>query len=157
MSGVKGRSGGHNRRTQAHKELAGTARKSRAPKGPAADEIGAPAKPLWLDQDGIASEAWDRSVRLLLERGTLTPGDRDAVLLAAKAESEFRRCDEILLREGLTVATEKGLSTHPLVKVRESAWRRWSSAIAVLGLQPVMRDRIAKARAAERGNRFANV
>ncbi len=155
MSGIRGRSGGHNRRTAEVKRVRGTMRSDRQPHAPAADEIGAPARPDWLDTDALAVAAWDRIVATLLERRTLTPGDRDAVLLAAKAESEFRRCDEIILRDGPLITIDRGAVAHPLLKPRESAWRRWSAALAVLGLQPVMRDRIAKARPAERDNPFA--
>lgn len=157
MAGVKGRSGGGNRRTDVHKRLAGTYRRDRAAKGPAADEVGAPKKPDFLAHDAIASEAWDRLVATLLDRHVLTPGDRDAVLLACKAESEFRACDQALQRDGLTVTTERGLSAHPLLKARESAWRRWSSAIATLGLQPAMRERIPKAQRPEKANPFGGL
>lgn len=152
MAGTKGRSGGHNRRTADEKRFRGTARADRQPGAPTADEIGAPVRPDWLDSDPLAMAAWDRIVSTLLERRTITPGDRDAVLLAAKTESEFRRCDEIVLRDGPLITTERGAAAHPLLKPRESAWRRWSAALAVLGLQPVMRDRIARARAPSRDN-----
>lgn len=143
MPGVIGRSGGHNRKSREQKALAGNDRADRRPTGVAVDEVGAPDMPDWLAGNVEAVAAWERIVSTMLQKRTITPADRDSVALVCVAESEYRRADAILQRDGMTIETARGLSVHPLTKVAESAWRRWAAGLAVLGLSPVMRDRIA--------------
>jgi P27 family predicted phage terminase small subunit len=136
MPGTPGRSGGHNRKLNPQRNVG-----RRPQPQPAADSYGIPELPAWLRDDPIASEAWARITGLLAERGTITPGDGDAIVLACVAESEYRGADAVVRAEGLTV----GGNMHPAVKVRESAWRRWSSALSRLGLDPITRPRVQAA------------
>jgi P27 family predicted phage terminase small subunit len=154
MAGVVGRSGGSNRRSLRERELAGTRRRDREPQAIAG---GAPERPTWLEADAYAVEAWDWIVAEMTRRRTLSLDARDAVVLAAKACSEYRRADEILLRDGLTVDTGGAPVMHPACRVRDSAWRRWSAALATLGLSPHMRDRVGRAPEEPGHNPYADV
>lgn len=135
MAGTPGRSGGHNRRSRARKGVTATIRQDRDHKSPV--RVARPARPEWLT-DAVSTAAWDRIVGLLEARGTLSAGDADAVLLAAVAESEYRKADALLERDGLVVNG----SAHPAVKIRADAWKRWSSALSRLGLDPITRHRV---------------
>ena len=139
MVGTVGRSGGANRKSNQRRAFLGTARRDRA--GNKAAKDARPTRPGWLT-DRVAMAAWDRICGLLEVRGTLSEGDADAVLLAAVAEAEYRSADALIAVEGLVCAGARGLNAHPAVKIRESAWKRWSAALSRLGLDPVTRGRV---------------
>lgn len=136
MPGTPGRSGGHNKKLDARR-----ARGRRPLKGISPDAFGCPNRPGWIATDAIACEAWDRIVKLLEARETVTPADRDAILLAAIAESEYRAADTLISRDGLVIDGKP----HAAAKIRESAWKRWSSALSRLGLDPLTRARVQPA------------
>lgn len=96
-----------------------------------------PERPDWLT-DPTAVEAWERLVQLLADRGVLTVADADAIVLAAVAEAEFRAADNLIATQGLVL----GGTPHPAVKIRESAWKRWSAGLSRLGLDPITRHRV---------------
>jgi P27 family predicted phage terminase small subunit len=148
MAGTAGRSGGHNRASARRRQL-GLGRKARS--GATSAQATRPTRPAWL-VDAVAVAAWERIVVLLEERGTLSEGDGDAVLLGALAESEYRQADELIAAEGLTVNGR----AHPLIKVRADAWKRWSSALSRLGLDPMARNRVDPAPEPKRHNPFAS-
>lgn len=145
MAGTVGRSGGHNRKLKPQR-----GRNRRLPAGLSPDAFGRPARPEWISADAIACESWDRTVSLLEARGTLTPADRDACLLAAVAESEYRKADALIAAEGLVVDGKP----HPAARLRESSWKRWSSALSRLGLDPLTRGRVQPAPAQPAGNAY---
>lgn len=124
MPGTVGRSGGNRSRTR----------------GPTVSQ-GRPERPAWIQRDPIAVEAWIRIVAMLEARRTLSEHDGDAVLLACLAESEYRHADELIRRDGLII----GDLPHPAVKIRADSWKRWSTALSRLGLDPLTRDRVAPA------------
>lgn len=145
MPGTPGRSGGYNRKQNPRR-----GRKRLAPPGLSPDAFGRPGRPEWIAADLVACESWDRTVSLLEARGTITPADRDAVLLATVAESEYRKADALIVAEGLVVDGRP----HPAAKIRESAWKRWSSALSRLGLDPLTRGRVQPAPQQPAGNPY---
>jgi P27 family predicted phage terminase small subunit len=102
MAGVKGqRSGGHNRKTRAEHEKAGTFRKDRhedlvSPEAP----IGTPAPPKPLD--GEALEEWNRMIARLTTTGALSVVD-DALL--------FQYCRLFAETEGIWLVQEETAET----------------------------------------------
>jgi P27 family predicted phage terminase small subunit len=149
MPGTPGRSGGTNRRSDARKRLLRSHRAGRASTDTA--PRARPERPAWLT-DPVAVAAWDRVCDLLEDRGTLSLGDADAVLLAAVAEAEYRAADALIAAEGLVVDGK----AHPATKIRESAWKRWSAALSRLGLDPVTRGRVEPAPPPREENPFYN-
>lgn len=150
MPGTSGRSGGSNRKSARRRALlTGTRRRAAA----AGELIARPERPAWL-ADPVAVAAWDRICTLLEDRGTLSEGDADAVLLAAVAESEYRQADALLAADGLVVMGLRGPTAHPAAKLRESAWKRWAAALSRLGLDPLARNRVDPAPGVGRHNPF---
>lgn len=117
MTGTPGRSGGS---------------RERAPSPPV--ELGRPVRPDWLDD--VAATAWERLADLLERRGTLSPIDADAITLAATAEAEYRAAVALVREHGVLAY---GGGVRPAVRLRESAWKRWSTALTRLGLDPASR------------------
>lgn len=146
MAGTPGRSGGSNRKSGRLRAHDRRDRRATTPGGPRAR----PERPAWL-VDAVAVEAFERIAELLAERGTVTEGDGDAVLLAALAEAEYRAADALIVAEGLVVNGRP----HPAAKIRESAWKRWSTALSRLGLDPITRGRIEPPPRRPKENPFA--
>lgn len=157
MPGVKGLSGGHNRKSGARKVASSTYRRDRVAQGPTPNQVAEPERPGWIDADPIAAEAWARICSLMIGLQTITVADRDAIVLACVAESEYRRAHALIESEGIVVDGPRGRMAHPATKVRESAWRRWATALAQLGLSPATRERVGKADVNPRASRFADL
>jgi P27 family predicted phage terminase small subunit len=102
MAGVKGqRSGGHNKKTRAQLEKAGTFRKDRHEHLPSTDApLGIPQPPKPLDGDAL--EEWNRMIARLQETGALTIVD-DAVL--------YQYCRLFAETEGIYVAQQETAET----------------------------------------------
>lgn len=123
MSGVPGRSGGHNRKSEGRKKLEGSWRADRAKSAVTAPPDGsAPEIPAWIAERPIAKEAWDWIVGTMTDLGTIRPAYGRQIAAAAMAEDEYRSATEM--------------------KPKESAWRRWHQALGALGLQPVTLARV---------------
>ena len=70
------------------------------------------------DLDKTAKQAWRDLVKL---HGHLTPQDAPLLRVYAMAVSTFRRAEEQLAKEGLTVQTQRGFGKHPCATISHEA------------------------------------
>lgn len=136
-----GRTGRPPKPTAQHK-LEGTFRPDRAPAHPFTPELGAPARPEWLDAEG--RREWDRVVPVLVKAGVLAPVDGGRLADYCAAHALAVRASRKYQREGLMVRPEYGpKATHPMIKIAREARAQANRLGIEFGLTPASRSRLA--------------
>lgn len=145
MSGVRGRSGGHNRLPTSSKRTRGTLRKCRLQQHEPQPEVFLPDAPKWLSRRARKFYAQLGAITELAR--VVTRADGEALALAASALDELVQAEKTIRKEGaiLTRTTENGVShyRHPAAVLRESAWRRYRDALRAFGLDPQSRGTVS--------------
>ena len=122
------------------KELEGTARKDRATTNEPRPDVRIPSTPNWLGKD--AKREWRRITKELEAVGMISQLDRTTLALYCQALEEYLEAAAEVDKEGLTAITSKGtLIQHPVVGIRNDAWRRVLKAAAEFGMTPSSRTR----------------
>lgn len=144
MGGVG--SGGHNKKSDAVKELEGNPGKRRSnkkstksPTQTTATKSSRPTCPKWLDTE--ARKEWRRVCPLLMERETLTKSDSSILAGYCAAYARWRKAEESL-KGGLTQEARHGTSPRPEVAIARDALTQMRALAAELGLTPNSRSRI---------------
>jgi P27 family predicted phage terminase small subunit len=142
MAGVKGRSGGHNRKPTALHVLDGTFRADRHNDAEPKPTAGAPSCPTWLDREAKAE--WRRIVPELERLGLLTVVDRAALTCYCQAWSELNDATRVLKRAGRyqAVGEDGHLTPHPALAHQRAAWKAVKDFCALFGLDPSSRTRL---------------
>lgn len=111
--------------------------------------------PDWLDPLGKA--AWTFLCPRLIAAKVLTETDLHNLEAFCAAYSRWRRGEEQLATDGLTITNDKGtLTKHPAATIVNEALRQMTSYGAALGLSPADRGRI-KVPGGEGPNPFNNL
>lgn len=144
MAGVKGRSGGRNRKPSWLKVINGSAahNAARVNRDEPAVDVNIPSAPDWLS--GRARKLFARLGEQAATLRVIADTDAEALALAAHAADEFLAADELVTESGLVLSRTDSVGNqvlykNPAVTVRESAWRRFSIAIRAFGLDPQSR------------------
>jgi P27 family predicted phage terminase small subunit len=102
-----------------------------------------------------ARKEWRRVLPLLLERGSLTEADSEAVALLCEMKSRWLAAKQDLEQNGLTVnvtVLDRGgnpvctRKPNPALKIAENCERALRSFLTELGLTPRSRERVVPAR-----------
>ena len=144
MSGVKGRSGGHNRLPTVVKALAGTLKPSRVnpdePVIPALTEI--PKAPSYLS--AMAKRFWTRTAGVLVEMGVLTEADLPGLEAYCSVYARWRDAEAHLKKSttimGGATGTVEMLSVYS--RVSRECLKEMKSWMVEFGLTPSSRSRI---------------
>jgi P27 family predicted phage terminase small subunit len=135
-----GRTGRPPKPTAQHK-LEGTFRPDRVPAHTFTPELGAPARPEWLDAEG--RREWDRVVPVLVKAGVLAPVDGGRLADYCAAHSLAVRASRKYQREGLMVKPDYGPKvTHPMIKIAREARAQANRLGIEFGLTPASRSRL---------------
>lgn len=141
MAGVKGRSGRKPKSTQTLK-LHGGFRPDRHNTDAPEPEIGKPEAPKWLT--GSAREEWNRILPLLLAEKCVSRWDRAALVLYCQEWKTYVEATQKLrMVRGLLAKGSKGqLMEHPLLRIRDKAFRKLLQVASEFGLTPAARSRL---------------
>jgi P27 family predicted phage terminase small subunit len=141
MPGVKGRSGGQNRKSAEVHLLEGTFRADRHNANEPKPTAGAPSCPTWLDKEAKAE--WHRLVPVLDgAMGILTVAEREILTVICQAWSVVRETTRVLEKQGRYQKVGDHLVPHPAVADQRAAWKMLKDCCAVLGLDPSSRTRL---------------
>jgi len=139
MAGVKGRSGGMNRKSRREHEVAGTFRPDRHGHLTQPDvPVGEPVKPAYLSE--LASGKWDEIADHLRREKRLHVTDGHQIENAANLYAEAVRWQQ--LSDGSPLKTESGRVDECHVQAR-LAWDSYRKAIVELALTQTSRSRAA--------------
>jgi P27 family predicted phage terminase small subunit len=146
MSGVKGRTGIHNRLPTAMKELQGTLKPSRASVREPRVTFGLPGPPRWL-KSADALEHFEAIGQMALEAGVISTVDSNALAIAATALCEYiEACADVeangLLLSETTKDGHERTRLNPAASVRSDAWRRFREGLRMFGLDPQSRGSV---------------
>lgn len=143
MPGVKGRSGGQNRKPTVIKQTQGTEKPSRAnPREPKVTP-GIPQPPTWLCEDGVIE--YERLAPMVKEMNVCSLNDGDALALAADALRQYKELDKQIGRKLLLkVDTKYGYKEvrNPLIVARTDAWSRFQRQLVRFGMDPSSRGAV---------------
>lgn len=161
MAGQKGRSGGRNRKPTWLKVINGSAQQhpERLNRDEPQVEVQVPEPPEWLNERAkeIFRELGEDAATLRVIAET----DVHALALAAQAADEYLAADQLVSDSGLVLTkTDQAGNViayaNPAVRIRESAWRRFSLALRGFGLDPQSRATV-KTLGGKPRNRFASL
>lgn len=100
-----------------------------------------PNCPSWLDD--VAKAEWKRVIKDLEGAGLITLIDRSALAAYCQAFSRWKHAEDIVKREGLTMATESGyVMQHPAVGIANSALELMRKFMSEFGMTPASRSKI---------------
>ena len=97
-----------------------------------------------------ARTAFKKLREILTRMKVLTEADEHALIMLADAWNDYRDAQRILANEGSTYDswTEGGAPMkrkHPMVSIRNDAWRRVQSMMSEFGLTPASRTNVSSA------------
>lgn len=141
MAGRKGRSGRKPKATTTLK-LHGTFRADRHNEAAPEPEIGVPTPPKWVK--GSALEEWKRIVPLLEAEQCITHWDRAAlVLYCMEWQTYTDAVQKLRFAKSMTVRGSKDqLAEHPLLRIRDKAFKKLLQVCSEFGLTPAARSRL---------------
>lgn len=114
------------------------ANRGRKPTPQSTENPEAPDCPEWLAPEARAE--WGRVVNLLMERGTLTPGDRACLAAFCQTWADYRTACETVERDGTVAIAESGAPyQHPAVGMKNTAVKNLRAYASELGLTPASR------------------
>jgi phage terminase small subunit len=158
MSGVKGRSGGHNRKTNQYKLITG--RNKQRINADAPDVIDAPL----MEFDGLGE--YGQKLRamyyeMLKNNGTFSATDSPSLHLLCNAAEQWHKADADVKKAGRKEPVYDGegklVGTRPsgLHKVERDLHASYMQLLAVFGFDPIHRDDIKKIATGKKINPFA--
>ena len=129
------------------KELRGNPGKRPLPEREPKPKVHYPRAPKWITADAECARIWREVEGLLGGMGVVTKADRLALAALVEACRDGRDGVRILRGSGLTMEKRRdrgSVSTvrHPVVAVRNDAWRRLTQQLARFGLDPTSRTGI---------------
>jgi P27 family predicted phage terminase small subunit len=139
MPGVKGRSGGRNRKPAAVKLAEGNRGKRRI--HPDLNAEGKPECPEYFTADQRLR--WHRLI-VVLPRKLLAAADGAIIERFIVSWQRFRDCEVMLQKTGMLVHTPTGPKRNPLLGIQLHCDRVMAGAGIELGLSPVARARLAR-------------
>lgn len=139
MPGVKGRSGGRNRKPSAVKLAEGNRGKRKI--HPDLKAAGRPECPDYFNAGQRLR--WDQLVAVLPNK-LLAAADGPILERFIVAWQRFRDCEVMLQKTGMLVQTPTGPKRNPLLGIQLHCDRVMASAGIELGLSPVARARLAR-------------
>jgi len=98
-------------------------------------------------------KAWREIARPMAAAGLLDEADAAALEAAARCVDRWRRAEDVLDEEGLTIDSHGGTHAHPCVAIATKAQAEYRAWCARLGLTPV--DRVSLGLASLRGQSLA--
>lgn len=152
MAGIKGRSGGHNRKPTALRILEGNPGKRPLPKDEPQPPAGKPKVPVWVQ--GSARKLWRQIAPALESMGVLTTVDTHALGMLVDAYAQYLQAKAVIDKEGLTyekerfVDQERGfvhvleIRQRPEVPIMQDAWKRVLNMMVQFGVTPASRSRL---------------
>jgi P27 family predicted phage terminase small subunit len=99
-----------------------------------------PMPPSYLKE--LAAEEWQRVAPELWRLGLLTMLDIAALAVYCAAFARWRRAIELLAAQKMTIVTDTGLRTHPLVTIANVTARDMTKFGAAFGLSPAARHQL---------------
>ena len=108
--------------------------------------------PMWLDDE--AKIEWKRIVKILeKEERDFTQKDVKALEGYCASYSKWKKCEQILERDGYTFITPKGYEQQkPEVAIANKAQEAMRSWMRELGITPAARVRMTKSSGSSNGN-----
>ena len=98
-------------------------------------------------------KAWAEIAGPMADAGLLDRADAPALEAAARCVDRWRRAEDTLDAEGLTIEAHGGVHAHPCVSIAAKAQAEYRAWCARLGLTPV--DRVSLGLASLRGQSLA--
>lgn len=160
MPGIKGRSGGHNRKTNREKQILGAKKERISFNAPA--HINAPM----LEFEGLGEHGkklWQLYAAMLKGNGTLSATDSAALHQLCNAAEQWHKADEEVKKlgrnESLFDKSGKVIGTRPsgLHKIERDLHTSYIQLLREFGLTPLHRDDIKKLSADEPINPFGGI
>lgn len=155
MSGVKARSGGHNKKTLRERQLLGVKKSRRCDNAP--DYL--PARVDKIEGlDEIGTVIWNRYEPMLHNNGTLSEADGMAFFaLCRKWELWYKANQEL---KKFIVARNKDTGEfveNPWVKIEVAYFSQLQQCIKMFGLSPVDRGSVERITREKKANKFAGL
>lgn len=115
-----------------------------------------PSKPAIVAADELASQEWDRLIRVM-PPGLYTALHNPLLAMHCLAWSMLVKAQAAIDEHGITVATERGRTTSPAVKVWKIATDTLLKTADRLGLHPAARINVPKRGETPFGGKFAGL
>jgi len=147
MPGVKGKSGGHNRKTNREKELLGAAKRRLEQNAPAPLQD----QSLVISMDGLGEAGrlyYEKVMAALKANGTMGDGEELGLHGMARLVEDWAKADERVRKSGrlMTYAGKNGtiVKVAPWHTVERQLWADLIEMQREYGLTPLSRDRVRK-------------
>lgn len=98
---------------------------------------------------GKALEVWDETVGELKTVGIGTRVEAHMLSAYCQAVADFSEAQKEIDRDGMTVATERGMTKHPAYTIKTQAWGAMLKFGSQFGLSPASRGKIVVTKAEE--------
>ncbi len=143
MPGVKGKSGGHNRKPTRHKQLVGEKHKARTQtKEP--DRVEGNVLPM-ASLDEYGQRIFDYYGPMLENNGTMSRADAFAFTMLCKKAADWMSLVQNIDRRKLTFMNNKGdEKIAPLIKLEMQTYDQLTKMMREFGLTPVSRASVVK-------------
>lgn len=154
MPGVKGRSGGHNRKPTRLKELAGTLRPDRANPDEPTPEILVKAPPCPTHIVGDARKEWRKRSRILVEMGVLSRADLVALEVYCTIYARWLAAQARLDQYGMVIGHQPKLDSDgnvvqeawfepsPFLRIVDESVKQMRVYLSEFGMTPSSRGRV---------------
>jgi P27 family predicted phage terminase small subunit len=110
------------------------------PQGEPQATRGEPTMPTFLS--ARAQQVWIETVPVLLQLGTLTTADGDALTAYCETYVTWRMAQESIDKDGIIIDSPQGKRKNPAVNVADSSLKQLRSLMGEFGLTPASRTRI---------------
>ena len=156
MAGVKGKSGGHNRKPTRHKQLVGEQHKARTQTNEP-DRVEGKVMPM-ATLDDYAQRIFDYYGPMLENNGTMSRTDAFAFTMLCKKASDWLALVQNVERQKLTVMNDKGdEKIAPLIKLEMQVFDQLVKVMREFGLTPVSRASVVRIGSNEKRDPFKGV
>ena len=155
MAGVKGKSGGRNRKPLRHRELVGERHKTRLGKGEP-DRVEGPVLPL-VKLDEVGQRVFDYYAPMLEKNGTMSQADALAFTMLCRKVSDWYRVAARLGPDDLTVMGQFDEKIAPLANLEIRLYDQVVKIMREFGITPVARSAVQKIGKGETVLPFAGV
>ncbi len=94
------------------------------------------------DLSQAAKKVWKQTVPVLLELGTLTTADGDALASYCQAKVMWQLAQASIDKDGIIIQSSQGLKKNPAVTVADTAMKTMRALMGEFGLTPASRTKI---------------
>lgn len=101
--------------------------------------------PAVIADDPDAKDYWDGTICPLFAYGIITVADVRTVVRMCRAWSRLEAASKIVAEDGVTVATEKGVASHPALAAINGANEILNRLEPQFGIMPANRSRVTNA------------